>query len=98
MRPDSLSPGMPIWFMHRHVDAQNRSLDRCRALLLIATKSIVVWARASRAKNSIKRGASSSWSCIPTAGTAPAPQEGHAREEALTRVNGAYPIVCLGRD
>jgi hypothetical protein len=31
---------MPIWFMHRHVDAQNQLLDRCRALLLIATRAV----------------------------------------------------------
>jgi len=31
---------MPIWFMHRHVDAQNGLLDRCRALLLIATEAV----------------------------------------------------------
>lgn len=38
---------MPIWFMHRHVDAQNLLLDRCRALLLIATKAIEAEDRAS---------------------------------------------------
>ena len=31
---------VPIWFKHRHVDDQNRLLDRCRALLLIASKAV----------------------------------------------------------
>ncbi|MGD9671492.1 MAG: J domain-containing protein [Hyphomicrobiaceae bacterium] len=31
---------VPIWLTHRHVGAQNRLLDRCRALLLIATKAV----------------------------------------------------------
>ena len=29
---------VPIWFRHRHVRAQNRLLDRCRALLIVGSR------------------------------------------------------------
>ncbi|HRN87898.1 MAG TPA: J domain-containing protein [Hyphomicrobium sp.] len=30
---------VPIWFKHRHVNAQNRLLDRCRALLILGSRA-----------------------------------------------------------
>jgi len=32
---------VPVWFKHRHVGAQNRLLDRCRALLMMGSRAAV---------------------------------------------------------